>query len=599
MSVQLIIYFTDDTNITVNQDRLASGSPIFSDATSKAGSFEIGTAKVNECQVQLRNLDGFFNEYNFFDSYFKIYIDGEIQGKYYTNVFSFSSGILTLSGYDDMIKAEEPFIGVEVSAPITAGNLLYACCNYCGIGLESTSFINSDHIITRLPDSESITVRQIIAYIAQIAGGNARIKTNENLVIDWYELPNILNGGIYDNKSEIEYLSGDTLDGNNDSYDGGTGDFNYEHIYKVHSANINNEDIIIGGLEVHALGTESDYGESYLVGDESYVLIIRDNPLITEGNAETICKSIAPYIVGLKFRPMTINCMSNYKVRAPKVAITSIKGNDFVTIINSSYFVYKKAQELSCQAETPLAKKLDKGNEVETAVRIAKKNTEQLIKGYDASIQLLTNLMTYSLGVFPSYEIQSNGSKIYYFHDSKDREDSTNIWKIASDAFAVSSDGGVTWNAGLTAEGEFTSAAINTGLLRADFIRAGSVITNFFEAKNLKISGGSMDVTTDDASSQSKIIFTNNYNETEKVKISISASGCTATYYVNDVITNYVTFGSRSGNIVVKYENSFLDISAGILEWYYNSALKFSMDSSSGDLWVAGNVSAQSFTDRA
>ena len=71
--------------------------------------------------------------------------------------------------------------------------------------------------------------------------------------------------------------------------------------------------------------------------------------------------------------------------------------------------------------------------------------------------------MTYAFGTYKTEETQLDGSIIYYLHDQPLLENSTNIWKMTALAFAVSSDGGTTWNAGLDSNGNFT-ATISTGL---------------------------------------------------------------------------------------------------------------------------------------
>ena len=62
-------------------------------------------------------------------------------------------------------------------------------------------------------------------------------------------------------------------------------------------------------------------------------------------------------------------------------------------------------------------------------------------------------LMAQSFGVFKTSEILEDGSTIFYMHDKPSLAESQNIWKMTGDVFAVSSDGGVSWSAGLDASG--------------------------------------------------------------------------------------------------------------------------------------------------
>ena len=121
------------------------------------------------------------------------------------------------------------------------------------------------------------------------------------------------------------YTTGDNLDGGNftdyssgDNIDGGNFDNmdRYHHIYALSSATIATDDVVITGLKVKAMGTESDYGETVMYGSDGYVIEITDNPLIQEGQAATIANSVGAKIVGMRFRPMSIKCIIRPKPRS-------------------------------------------------------------------------------------------------------------------------------------------------------------------------------------------------------------------------------------------------------------------------------------------
>ena len=72
---------------------------------------------------------------------------------------------------------------------------------------------------------------------------------------------------------------------------------------------------------------------------------------------------------------------------------------------------------------------------------------------YKIAEQNLTSLMAQSFGVFKTQEVLADGSTISYLHDSPTLETSVKVWKMTGSAFAVSSDGGKTWSAGIDANG--------------------------------------------------------------------------------------------------------------------------------------------------
>ena len=96
---------------------------------------------------------------------------------------------------------------------------------------------------------------------------------------------------------------------------------------------------------------------------------------------------------------------------------------------------------------------------------------------YRIAEQQLTSLLAQSFGVFKTEEVLEDGSTVSYMHDKPTLEASTNIWKMTGDAFAVSSDGGKTWNAGLDVSGNaimniLSVIGIEAGWIRADNLAA-------------------------------------------------------------------------------------------------------------------------------
>ena len=82
----------------------------------------------------------------------------------------------------DMPNAED----LEVTYPITIGNLLTAMCTYAGVPYTPAAFINSTAVITKEPEEfENVTMREVIGWIAEAAGANARINRDGYFVLDW------------------------------------------------------------------------------------------------------------------------------------------------------------------------------------------------------------------------------------------------------------------------------------------------------------------------------------------------------------------------------------------------------------------------------
>ena len=92
--------------------------------------------------------------------------------------------------YDFMQKFERDMPSANelgITYPISIGNLLAAMCNYVGVNYKSLLFINSNAMVQKhLEEFENVTMREVISWIAEAAGGNARFDRDGNLVVnDW------------------------------------------------------------------------------------------------------------------------------------------------------------------------------------------------------------------------------------------------------------------------------------------------------------------------------------------------------------------------------------------------------------------------------
>lgn len=87
------------------------------------------------------------------------------------------------------------------------------------------------------------------------------------------------------------------------------------------------------------------------------------------------------------------------------------------------------------------------------AIDEAKLEMLKKINAHDLAVQRLTQLMTNSFGLYKSEERLEDGSTVYYMHDLPELSKSKTIWKMTADAFAVSTDGGKTWTAGMDSDG--------------------------------------------------------------------------------------------------------------------------------------------------
>jgi hypothetical protein len=490
-----IILANGKTLEVTDADIVVNGLKI-NDATSGNNKFEVGAAIINKGILMLNNIENKFGNYDFTDAVIIPYVGLKLsnttewikKGYFTVDEPMVASSIVNLACLDNMKKFDVPFSNVPIDFPCTAFNLLYAVCTYCGVSLATVNFINKDFLIQRRPPDEATICREIVSYVAQIAGCFARCNINGALELKWYDfgafqaLGNI-SGGIFDDNTP--YVSGDSIDGGDftfsetTNYDGGT--FQqmklYHHIFSLSAATIGTDDVVITGVRVKAKGIKEDYGETVLVGQEGYVIEMTNNPLIQENTAAVIANSVGAKILGMKFRPLTVTAVADPSIEAGDVAyISDRKGNTYQTLLTNLTYQIGKNETFTCDAETSSKKQsvyFDQSAKVSAEAREAARHE---ISSYDLAVRQLTNLMTYCFGIYKTEEKQPDGSAIYYMHNKPTLTESQTIWKMTADAFAVSTDGGKTWNAGFDSSGNVLLNVLSAIGINADWIR---VLTYF------------------------------------------------------------------------------------------------------------------------
>jgi phage minor structural protein len=100
------------------------------------------------------------------------------------------------------------------------------------------------------------------------------------------------------------------------------------------------------------------------------------------------------------------------------------------------------------------------------------------ITPYDAAMMELGTVIANGMGMFITREPKPNGGYQIYYHDKPDLSDSNVVYTINNGAFAVSTDGGITWNAGITPQGD---AVLNS--LAVIGLSAGWIETGILEVK--------------------------------------------------------------------------------------------------------------------
>lgn len=487
---QMAVMLDNDINVNCFADIVtASGEKIpisdselwangfeVNDSTSSNGTFTIGALIAGKLKIKLNNIYEDYSKYDFDKASVTAYVsksfsDGTTEklkiGEYRVSETSYDGSLITLTCLDNINNFNREYDS-NLSYPTTAYEVVRDACIKCDVPFTMARFDNSDYVINEIPsDNQKLTYGQVIAYILQLSGLWGKCGHDGELLIGWYDMSQFdsqgYDGGTFSTKT-TPYSDGDTLNGGNftdyssgDSVDGGTFTEarNYHNVYTQKDLNVATDDVVITGVKVIVTSKEDKTKDvNALAGKEGYVVSISDNPFISTDKAQTVASYIFKKIGGMRFRPLDATLLSNPLIESGDVAlVTDRKQNTYSCFISNRTFTVGSGTKISCDAENASRNSADKFSSETKAIVQAREVAQKQLSVYDKQMQLLTQLMSQSLGLFKTEQVQEDGSIIYIMHNKADLNSSNIQWKMTANGMAVSSDYGKTWNAGIDKDG--------------------------------------------------------------------------------------------------------------------------------------------------
>lgn len=462
--------------IPISDSELWANGFEVNDSTSSNGTFTIGALIAGKLKIKLNNIYEDYSKYDFDKASVTAYVsksfsDGTTEklkiGEYRVSETSYDGSLITLTCLDNINNFNREYDS-NLSYPTTAYEVVRDACIKCDVPFTMARFDNSDYVINEIPsDNQKLTYGQAIAYILQLSGLWGKCGHDGELLIEWYDMSQFgsqnYNGGTFSTKT-TPYSDGDSVDGgkftdysSGDSADGGTFTEarNYHNIYTQKDLNVATDDVVITGVKVTVTSKEDKTKDvNALAGKEGYVVSISDNPFISAEKAQTVANYIFKKIGGMRFRPLDATLLSNPLIESGDVAlVTDRKQNTYSCFISNRTFTVGSGTKISCDAENASRNSADKFSNETKAIVQARKVAQAKLSVYDKQMQLLTQLMSQSLGLFKTEQKQEDGSIIYIMHNKADLNSSNIQWKMTANGMAVSSDYGKTWNAGVDKDG--------------------------------------------------------------------------------------------------------------------------------------------------
>jgi hypothetical protein len=462
--------------IPISDSELWANDFEVNDSTSSNGTFTIGALIAGKLKIKLNNIYEDYSEYDFDKASVTTYVsksfsDGTSEklkiGEYRVSETSYDGSLITLTCLDNINNFNREYDS-NLSYPTTAYEVVRDACIKCDVPFTMARFDNSDYTINEIPsDNQKLTYGQVIAYILQLSGLWGKCGHDGELLIGWYDMSQFdskgYDGGTFSTKT-TPYSDGDALNGGNftdyssgDTADGGTFTEarNYHNIYTQKDLNVATDDVVITGVKVTVTSKEDKTKDvNVLAGKEGYAVSISDNPFISADKAQAVANYIFKRIGGMRFRPLDATLLSNPLIESGDVAlVTDRKQNTYSCFISNRTFTVGSGTKISCDAENASRNSADKFSSETKAVVQARKVAQAQLSVYDKQMQLLTQLMSQSLGLFKTEQVQEDGSIIYIMHNKADLNSSNIQWKMTANGMAVSSDYGKTWNAGIDKDG--------------------------------------------------------------------------------------------------------------------------------------------------
>ncbi len=488
------ITLKDGTALYLREDSVWNFGLKVEDAVSDSSEFKIGSAIINKATVTLNNIYDDFTDYDFEGAEIAIYVGLAISptgmvfpeekkwldisenpildtnGNEILLLYSDAvtekirlctmtvveapyqnSSIITLTCQDNMMKFDRDYSESKLKYPATRSEIIRDACNVCGVQLQTVTFDNDDYVIETRPDDQQLTFRQVLAWVAQIGGQFCRCDSYGRLCIAWYDLKSYESSHI----DEDKFVSVESYD----------------------SLSINNEDVVITGIKVTEYKENTSTDESpvsYQYGEDGYVIEIKDNKLIAEGKGNDIATIIGKRIVGMRFRPFSASMMNNPLVEAGDICIiTDRKGNQYKSLVTSTIFQVGNKQTIECGAKSAARNSAKQYSLASQAIVENRKNLQKERSDREKALEELSKRISQSSGLYTTVEESQGGGKVYYLHNKALLSDSDIVWKMTAEAWGVSTDGGNTWNGGMTVDGDTVVRILDAVGVRANWIQTG------------------------------------------------------------------------------------------------------------------------------
>lgn len=538
MDVQYLKYaditLTDGTVLNLTSANLWQNGMEFEDSVSNDSSFDIGSAIINVLNLSINNFDGEYSDYDFEGAEVICYVGLQIENEDTSELLdSAGEQILDSTGdtiivhknaviektrictvtvieqpedetvtidltcEDNMRKFDRNYSDSKLKYPATRGQIVRDACEVCGVTLQTLNFYRDDYIVQNRPNDEALTFRQVLQWVAQIGCQWMRCDEYGRLCVNWYGFVNEEELTV-DELGVLKTQDGSNVNLNFSNSDGALSadngtllendgilrlfatdeKGNISEIETTYGFTPHHTDVVITGVKVTEYSeSSSDNPQTYMVGTEGYVLGISGNKLIRVGDGQTIASIISEKCVGMRFRPFESECPTDVAMEAgDSLIIVDRNGKIYTSLLTTTTLKPGSGQKIACNAKSAAKNSSTQYSQATQAFVTARNMVKQEKTEREKALEEFGKRIDSATGVYTTEEIQEDGSRIFYLHDKPTLAESKAIWKMTSEAWGVSTDGGQTWNGGMTVDGDTIVRILNAVGVNADWINAGAIM---------------------------------------------------------------------------------------------------------------------------
>ena len=476
-STELELDSTDDFYIDGNSYNESGGDGL-----------PLGAALSKTIDIGIENSNERYSGYDFYYSRITLYTEADLEDGTKERILEGTFTVIDpvapgdtieITASDDMYKSDVAYTS-KLKYPATTRAILQEACSQSDISLSSAAFENDDFIVQTAP--QGLTCRQVIGYVAMIAGGNAVMSENNQLVIKTYRFPaldnkKLLSGGRFGQELKDMVSGGDFTQEHGNMVSGG--EFGESDNYIVLSEfssdpDISTDDVVITGIATTVKGEGQEEDQEFLYGTDDYAIKI-ENPLM-EGKEETAIALIGDLLIGTIARPFSGEFFPDPTVQfMDPVYLVDRKDNVYQSFVTSLTFTYLGSSNISNGLQSPEMNKSTYYSTATEAYRKARQDIQKNKTEWEKAVENLGDRIDNASGLYPTEERQPDGSTIYYLHDKPTLEESEVVIKITAQAIGISTDGGKTYPTGITVDGEAIIKILQTVGVNANWINAGAI----------------------------------------------------------------------------------------------------------------------------